>query len=116
MGDNQCREVTYISKDEPTLSAVMKSLCKITKSIGSIESQLDKLENITKKATEIIIKKSRVEERLNEHEKSHEFLGSKYDDQQVQLNKILKENKDMAKENLLLNKKTWVWKRQKEIA
>ena len=43
---------------------------------------------------------------MNELEKSHQFLdSSKYNDQQVQLNKISKENKDLAKENLLLNKK-----------
>ena len=63
---------------------------------------MDKLEIITKKVTEIKKNQSRVEERLNELEKSHEFLGSKYDDQQVQLNKVSKENKDLAKENLLL--------------
>ena len=37
-GKNQCWEVKNINKDEPTLSDVMKSLCKITKSIESIES------------------------------------------------------------------------------
>ena len=34
---------------------------------------------------------------LNELEKLHEFLGSKYDDQQFQLNKIPKENTDLPK-------------------
>ena len=83
----------------------MKNLCKITKSIESVENRLGKLENITKKVTEIEKKQSRVEERLNELEKSHEFLGSRYYDQQVQLNKISKENEDLAQENLFLNKK-----------
>ena len=83
----------------------LKNLSKITKSKESIESQLHKLENMSKKVTEVDNKQCRVEERLNELEKWHEFLGSKYDDQQNQLTKISKENKDLAKENLLLNKK-----------
>ena len=41
------------NKDEPTLSDVMKSLCKVTKLVESIESRLDKLENIAKKLTEM---------------------------------------------------------------
>ena len=42
-------------------------------------------------------KQSRVEERLNKLEESNKFLGSKQDDQQVQLTKISKVNKDLAK-------------------
>ena len=83
---------------------LLKNLSKITKSKESIESQLHKLENMSKKVTEVDNKQCGVEERLNELEKLHEFLGSKYDDQQNRLTKISKENKDLAKENLLLNK------------
>ena len=83
----------------------MKSLCKITKSIKSIKRWLDKLENITKRQLKSKKKQSRVEERLNELEESHEFFGGKNNNQQVQLNKISKEKKDLTKENLLLNKK-----------
>ena len=36
-------------KDEPTLKDIMKSLCKITKSLESIKNQLGKLENISKR-------------------------------------------------------------------
>ena len=75
----------------------MKSLCKIIKSIESIESRLDKLENISKNVTEIEKKQSRVEERLNELEVSHEFLGSKCNNQQVQLIKYQKKIKTWLK-------------------
>ena len=66
---------------------------------------MDKLEDICKKSTEINNKQSRLEQRLNELKQSDEFLDSKCDDQQVQLTKATKENNNLAKENLLVNKK-----------
>ena len=82
----------------------MVSLCNITNSIKGIEQRPDKLEIISNKVDELETKHNTLEKRLKEVKSAQDFICNKFDEHEKQAAKNTQENKDLRKENNLLNK------------
>ena len=89
---------------EPTLADIKASSCNITYSIKGIEQRLGKLEIISNKVDELETKKNILKKWFKKVELAQNFMCDKSDEKEKQIAKITQENKDLPKENNLLNK------------
>ena len=91
-------------RTKPTLVDIMSSLCNITNSIKGIEQRLDKILNVSNIVDELETKYISLKKWFKEIESGQDLICSKFGKQEKKVAKITWENKELQKENNLLNK------------
>ena len=92
-------------QQELTLNDIMATLTRMTSSVEGIEKRMEKLDIVQQKVDNLATRIERMEKKFIEVEKSQDFQAETSDTQGRHIAKILPENKNLKKENTLINKK-----------
>ena len=91
-------------QQELTLNDIMVTLTRMTSSIEGIEKRIEKLDIVQQKVDNLATKIESIEKKFIEIEKSQEFQAETLDTQGSHIVKIPAENKNLKKENTLINR------------
>ena len=92
-------------QQELTLNDIMATLTMMTSSIEGIEKRMEKLDIVQQKVDNLATRIESMEKKFMEIEKSQDFQAETLDTQGSHIAKILAENKNLKKENTLINRK-----------
>ena len=92
-------------QQELTLNDIMATLTMMTSSIEGIEKRMEKLDIVQQKVDNLATRIESMEKKFIEVEKSQDFQAETIDTQGSHIAKILAENKNLKKENTLINRK-----------
>ena len=102
---NRNSQDTEVQKQqELTLNDIMATLTRMTSSIEGIKKRMEKLDIVQQKVDNLVTRIENMEKKLIEIEKSQDFQAETLDTQGSHITKILAENKNMKKENTLINR------------
>ena len=87
-----------------TLNNIMATLTGMTSSIEGIEKRIEKLDTVQQKVDNLATRIESMEKKFIETEKSQDFQAETLDTQGSHVAKILAENKNLKKENTLINR------------
>ena len=91
-------------QQELTLNDIMPTLIRMTPSIEGIEKRMEKLDIVQQKVDNLATRIESMEKKFIEIEKSQDFQAETLDTQGSHIAKILAENKNLKKENTLINR------------
>ena len=92
-------------QQELTLNDIMATLTRMTSSIKGIEKRMEKLDIVQQKVDNLATRIESMKKKFIEIEKSQDFQAETLDTQGSHIAKILAENKNLKKENTLINRK-----------
>ena len=92
-------------QQELTLNDIMATLTRMTSSIEGIEKRMEKLDIVQQKVDNLATRIESMEKKFMEIEKPQDFQAETLDTQGSHIAKILAENKNLKKENTLINRK-----------
>ena len=92
-------------QQELTLNDIKATLTRMTSSIEGIETRMEKLDTVQQKVDNLATRIESMEKKFIEIEKSQDFQAETLDTQGSHIAKILAENKNLKKENTLINRK-----------
>ena len=92
-------------QQELTLNDIMATLTMMTSSIEGIEKRMEKLDIVQQKVDNLATRIESMGKEFIEIEKSQDFQAETLDTQGSHIAKILAENKNLKKENTLINRK-----------
>ena len=92
-------------QQELTLNDIMAILTSMTPSIEGIEKRMEKLDIVQQKVDNLATRIESMRKEFIEIEKSQDFQAETLDTQGSHIAKILAENKNLKKENTLINRK-----------
>ena len=92
-------------QQELTLNDIMATLTMMTSSIEGIEKRMEKLDIVQQKVDNLATRIESMKKKFIEIEKSQDFQAETLDTQGSHIAKILAENKNLKKENTLINRK-----------
>ena len=87
-----------------TLNNIMATLTGMTSSIEGIEKRIEKLDTVQQKVDNLATRIESMEKKFIEIEKSQDFQAETLDTQGSHIAKILAGNKNLKKENTLINR------------
>ena len=91
-------------QQELTLNDIMATLTRMTSSIGGNKKRMEKLVIVQQKVDNLVTRIESMEKKFIEIKKSQDFQAETLENQGSHIAKILAENKNLKKENTLINR------------